>query len=287
MLQVFKKKSLNDEFLKAGFVSVDLIKPDNIKLLKSFYKENKIKSSTPFHTTHFSKNRDLKKKIHHYIVSQVWKELDEMLCDFKPIFANYMIKEAHNDSMMPLHADWTYVDESDDISIAAWVPLCDTNQFNGTLGVIPYSQHISNDIRGPRILQWEYPFNDILIEKAGKLINLKAGQAIIYNHRLLHYSPSNKSDDVRHAINISMVPNSKQVLHYTVPEGYKKIQCYKVDNEDFFLEYDNFQVPEKGNLEYELDIESSPILNEKLENFLSKYYTKGILNKLKKLIAIN
>ncbi|MEX0812885.1 MAG: phytanoyl-CoA dioxygenase family protein [Chitinophagales bacterium] len=282
MHNIFKNEKLNNAFLKYGYVCIDLLTDTEIKALNTFYNNHKINAASGFHTTHFSTDRKLKKSIHHYIIEQVWPLLDRQLQDFTPVFANFMIKEAHHESIMPLHADWTYVDESKHLSIAAWIPLCDTNENNGTLGVIPFSQHLSKNIRGPRILQWEHPFNDKIIEAAGKLINMKAGQAIIYNHRLLHFSPPNKSNKVRPALNLSIVPNNIELIHYTIPEGFDQILKYKVENQDFYLDYDNFKVPEKGELLENLDKNIVNLLNNDLNNFLSKYHRKNIAEKIKR-----
>jgi hypothetical protein len=180
-----------------------------------------------------------------------------------------------------MHADWTYVNEDANTSISVWVPLTDTTIENGCLGVIPFSQHLSHRIRGPRILQWEYPCNELLIEKMGKLLPIKAGQAVIYNHRLLHFSPPNNTGETRLAVNLSLVPEGVQVIHYTVPEGQEKIHKFEVDGFDFFIQYDNFQMPEKGKLVETIDISSVPLLNQRAEDFIKNFGRQNFVGRIR------
>lgn len=286
LLRVFRDEKLNYHLNKYGYACIDLLNQEQVDSLLTFYNKNPINANSGFHTTHFSTDKDLKKSIHNYITTLVWPELNKFLVDFKSVFSNFMIKEPREDSVMPLHADWTYVDETASCSIAAWIPLCDTNQENGTFGVIPFSQHLSGNIRGPRILQWEYPFNEEIIGKAGKLINMKSGQAIVYNHKLLHFSPPNNGEKTRHAINISMVPLHTELIHYTIPEGFDKIQIYKPEDEAFYLDYDNFQVPNSGTKIDEINRNKAPLLNDQLKLFLKKYYNSSIISRFKSLLKI-
>ncbi len=118
----------------------------------------------------------------------------------------------------------------------------DTTPTNGCIGVIPYSQRLSHTIRGPQIKQSQYPCNETLIANMGRLLPLKAGQMLVYDHRMQHYSTANDSDRLRPAINISLVPQGVEIIHYTRPEGSDKIHRYVVKDPDFFIRYDNFQI---------------------------------------------
>jgi ectoine hydroxylase-related dioxygenase (phytanoyl-CoA dioxygenase family) len=267
-----------------GYTVVNFISAEQVDELANFYQEYPNDVEQQFHTTHFSSDKDYKTNIQQFVFSVLEENIKKHFVDYIPVFANFMVKEAGGSNPMPIHADWTYVDEDSSSSYAIWIPLVDTDIHNGCIGVIPYSQNLSNNIRGPRILQWEHPVNDILIAKMGKLLPMKKGQALIYNHRTLHYSPPNNSDIVRPAINISLVPEGEPIIHYTIPEGKSDILKFAVDDILFFLDYDNFQTPRHGKIA-EIIPASSPLFNNSVPSFIEKHNRKGFFSVLKKFLS--
>lgn len=136
-----------------------------------------------------------------------------------------------------LHQHPHIIDESQYRSLAVWLPLVDTSIEMGTLHVVPYSHDI--------FIHKTRTHNDFLAfagvsgtsaREFSKPIILKAGQAIIFDDRLLHWSPSNKSNFIRTAFQLELIPvqapmeltvyyrdNPKQVSRYTMtPEIYRQ-----------------------------------------------------------------
>ena len=275
----------NKSLIEFGYVVVNNFLTDGeITKLLNFYQKSPVRTNQTFHTTHFSKDVSYKNEVNECIILNVERSIEEHFIDYNAVFANFMIKEAGGNNPMPLHADWTYVDEDSSSSYAIWIPLVDTNINNGCIGVIPYSQHLSHNVRGPRILQWEHPANDILIGGMGRLLPMKKGQALIYNHRTLHYSPPNNSGRVRPAINISLVPEGEQIVHYTIPEEKNEILKFLVDDPLFFLDYDNFQMPKHGKIIAKIPT-PIPVFNDSVPSFIEQCNRKGIFSVLKKFMS--
>lgn len=128
---------------------VQLLSEEGVKQLWDFYLTNPNPFQAGFHTTHFATDKAFKKKVHDNITAVLEPAVRPFLPNYAAAFGNFMVKEPGGNNPMPLHADWTYVDESQATSLAIWLPLVDTNPENGQLGVIPFSQHLSHDIRGP------------------------------------------------------------------------------------------------------------------------------------------
>ena len=61
---------------------------------------------------------------------------------------------------------------------------------------------------------------------------MNAGDAIIYDHRLFHGSPANRSSELRIAINYAMIPNELNSWHLYLDNN--KINAFEVDDE-FYL----------------------------------------------------
>ena len=267
MNKVFHNEALQQAFQENGYVVVDLLDADDIAHLNTLFSSHAEQYGQPFHTSHFSADKAYKQQVHETVASIVGPKVTQLVDGFRPVFGNFMIKQPDPNAFMPLHADWTYVDESQCRSIAVWVPLVDTTQENGCLGVIPKSHKVMNAIRGPRIQQTSYQHDKQWVKDYGVLLPMKAGQAVIYDHALMHYSPPNKSQTPRPALNLSMTPANAEMRHYCIPEGADVIEVYKVDDPAFFINYDNFKRPETNSLVNTLPADTVKWMDDKMENF--------------------
>lgn len=283
---IFNNIKKQEHFDKFGYCVIPLLSPAEVTQLLNLFNQTRQDGTTgPFHTTHFSTNYDHKKLVHETIKQVTAEAIGRELPSARIVFSNFMIKQGGGNNAMPMHADWAYVKEPAEMSIAIWIPLIDTDENNGGIGVIPFSQHLSPDIRGPRILQWNPPVAEELIAKGGKLLPMPAGHALIYNHRLLHYSPPNNSSVTRPAINISLVRKGAEVFHYTVPEGTDEIHEFSVENDDFFLRYNNFKMPETGRLIAKHSVNKVPLINAQIPDFLERYSQKSWWQRLTNLLS--
>ena len=165
--------------------------------------------------------------------------------DFEFLYANYMVKESGENSEMKIHQDWTYVDEKNDDSFAIWIPLINLNKTNGALTMIPKSHKFKLNERGPGLFCPFEPYFEMLKDNFSTPLYLKAGQAVIWNHRLAHYSPPNTSQTARIAITAIITPKNKEIIHYYKDNDSTRLTCYKVDA-DFFLKYKIGESPKEN-----------------------------------------
>jgi hypothetical protein len=283
-IPVFKDNIIEKSFQKEGYVVLSLLSRSEVKTLLDFYDANPNEVNDGFHATHFSKNRPYKKLVHQKIVATYEVGLTNLLNNYNLLFANFMVKETGNNSVMPLHADWTYVDEKQFQSLGIWSPLVDTNEQNGMLGVIPSSHKLKVNNRGPKIISPFIENNDYIIENYGKLLKVDAGSVVIYDHRLLHYSPANLSNHKRVSVNISATPNDAEISHYSYFEKPNKVHKYEVLGADFFLEYNHFEEPDNGKIVDEYELNLLPFEKKYLDSILS---SKSTLHKIKSLFKLN
>ncbi len=272
MQDTFKSAALQKEFADKGYVIIPgLIDAGDISnLLMTFQKFEK-DISEPFHTSHFSKDMAYKTNVHNTIIEIVYPKVAAYLKSYVPAFGNFMIKKPTKDNFLQMHADWVYVDESKYKSVSVWVPFVDTNPENGCLGVIEYSHKFMNSIRGPGIQQNYFKRDKIWVRKYGKLLSVKAGDAVVYDHGLLHFSPPNMSGHTRPALNLSLVPEGAEMIHYCIPEGAKDIEKYHVPDNDFFLDYDNWQRPRKGKMTEVLPGNTVKFIDGQMEAYGKNY----------------
>ena len=266
-----KNRSLDDQLVNEGFVVMDLLDDTVVEKLSNFYRNAQSTDvNVGFHSTHFLKDRAYKRKEAAFIKRIFQEIVNAHFDDYHVCFSSYMLKKSGPNSTMSLHADWTYVNEEEHVSLAIWCPLIDTSEKNGCIGVVPQSHRILHSVRGPQIPSSFHDYNEYIIENFGKLIPMKAGQALVYDHRLLHYSPPNTSEDDRLAINISMVPKGTELYHFTGSPPSSKIIRYKVQSNDFFIEYDHFEKPDLGEDFRELDNPNVKVTKAQLDHFYGK-----------------
>ena len=134
---------------------------------------------------------------------------------------------------------WNYVDETHHRSINIWCPLVDTDSLNGRLMVCPATQSLSNDLRGTPFIPRNKQEENLFKNKAVGL-NMKKGDAAIYDSALLHFSEPNITSLSRLAIAMVLIPKGAQPIHCFTSNG--KTFVYNVDHE-FFLTHQLGKVP--------------------------------------------
>jgi hypothetical protein len=269
MVPVFQDSLLQKDFDRKGYVLMpSLLDAPGIKVLLDLFQSYQTEYAGPFHTSHFSTDTTYKRQVHDAIAGVVFPKVAPYLHDYVALFGNFMIKNPDPDFAMDLHADWAYVDEGKFRSAAVWIPLVDTNEENGCLGIIEGSHKVTNAVRGPLIRQSTRDNEPEWERRYGTLLPMKAGDAIIYDHALLHYSLPNKSDKVRPAINLSMAPAAAAPwTHFCQPEGANEIEVYDVSDTDFYLRYTHFQRPETGQLIRKMPSTEVKYMDERMNAF--------------------
>jgi hypothetical protein len=154
-----------------------------------------------------------------------------------------IVKGTHNKYLLQPHQDWNIVDESMFRSFNVWIPLVDLNQENGAIMVMPGSHNWIDTYRHSSIPCAFSQVHSLLLEKMQTLY-LKAGEALIYDHALIHASHENRSGEVRVACASGIKPKEAEMLFYWNNNGI--IEEYK-SNADFFMTENVFAGP--GSLE--------------------------------------
>ena len=191
-----------------------------------------------FHCTMFSPDTALKTEVDRVIKLALAERLSDVFRTHIPLYGNFMVKEPGEESDWFVHQDWTYVDETKHDSVAVWVPLVDLTLNNGVICVVPGSHHIKNMVRGPGVHDpWEGLHQQIK-EHYHEKVFLKAGEALIWHHRLVHFSPANQAEKPRVAATLIYTPENVPVYHYwkdPLQQG-TMARKYQVDSR-FFMNY--------------------------------------------------
>lgn len=246
--QIFRSIDNEKSFRQIGYVVFDLLNKDDIENLLQFYTEEfsikrevyQFAEKLPYYISVFDKNDVHKKKVDEIISCFVKPGTGQMMIDYEVFYSNFMIKFP-GDGQIEAHQDFNFVDETIYTAFNLWCPLVDTSSQNGGLYVIPGSHNVFTTQRGPNIPKALTQYNQTL-KKYAQFIPLKKGQAIIFDHKLIHYSPPNQTDEVRIAIQSVLKPCESPALHYFFEEDTKRVKACIIDKQ-FIFENDLWNNP--------------------------------------------
>jgi Phytanoyl-CoA dioxygenase (PhyH) len=235
--RVFKDEVLQRQFEENAYCIIPLFSPDEVKQLEEIYHGNRVAEQAAIEITIKNPDYDVNKKIRNLIAGIALPRINECLDRYRLLHAGFIAKIPGKPNAIKLHQDSTFVDESQFTALNIWCPLTDVDEKNGALWIIKHSDRFYRGLRGQPFK--EYDFNDIgdeVIAKYGKMLPMKAGEAIIYDTALLHYSKQNVSEKTRLVCNVVMVPAEAPAYYYHFNKQKNSLEQYEI-SDDFLLSY--------------------------------------------------
>ena len=242
--RILKDPVLQKNLERQGYVTTPLLTADQIETLSDLYEELRPLHETigaPIYSTTDTNNEGLIRQVDKAIKNLISNSVDRLFCQYRVFIGSYLIKEPGENSGVYPHQDWTLVDESRYVSLSIWCPLIDVDESNGALQVIPGTQSVITPVRTSPDETFRSPFDESVHEVFHEYLQtvpLKAGEAVIYDHALIHASTPNRSQALRPAFVLGVLPNeAENFMHYKPDsDGKPMIEKYLVDNE-FFMTY--------------------------------------------------
>lgn len=304
MRKVFISDELEHQFQKQGYVQIPFISEQEVAILKQLFFDTlphsggQISSSEielteehliSYDFTFIDKNPDYKRKVFEIIQERFQPHMEKLLLDYRPIIANYIRKKT-NTGEVPLHQNWAFADERKCTTISIWCPLVDSTIENGTLQVVPGSHKKFGEIRGPMV-PWELEgikheiINNHLIP-----LETKAGNCVILDDSILHYSPINHTDELRLAIQLICVPNEVPSIHYHMNTSISPTQVFVLEvSDDFYMEFNPWKRPEGQKIVKELAYKHKNLTVKEFEKRMkAPAFDKkpdGFFNKIKQVFS--
>ena len=237
---IFKDPVLQDKFDKQGFVVAKFLDEAEVIQLDNLFDEIHpvLPDDRGFVSDSYSNDFNFKKNASDRIVAILAKHFERLFINYQPFGASFVYKMPSKNNELGVHQDWTIVDEEKFVALNCWIPLIDVNKENGALHVLPGSQYSKiASVRSPTI-----PFfftgseKDVINSCVPVYVN--AGEVIILNQSVIHYSTPNYSDRIRKAITAGVkTKGAPMIFHYKSPEG--KLEKFEMP-EDFLLRFENF-----------------------------------------------
>lgn len=203
----------NAALARQGYVAFPLLDAEEVAGLRAFFMTHQPEVPDRFyasvHNPHVDGRMQMDAELQRVVGTCILRVLDAA----EPLGGSFIAKPAGSGGILPPHADWNIVDERQWRSYNLWIPLVDTTVENGAVHVVPGSHTWLDSYRGPGIPNPFEPHRETLW-KAMQPLELRAGTALLYDHRLLHASPANQTDTVRLACVLGVKPKAAALRYY-------------------------------------------------------------------------
>lgn len=229
--------SISVDLAQNGFSVFKLLEKTDCDNLMNFFKELKTPEINKFQTTVHLNDVDLNHIIDNKIKEILLPKIEQKFASFNTLNGIFYIKPIGKESEFYLHRDWSIVEEEKYTSYHIWVALEEITIHNGALFFLERHHKDKQSLRGSPKLDYK---GITLVERVlsvfkRKIIEMTPGDAVIFEHSLRHGSLKNKSNAIRLAAGISIVPKNAPIIHYH-QLNKDTIGMYQIDK-DFYLDF--------------------------------------------------
>lgn len=239
MLKVFKDDTHQTQFERDGYIILPFYSDNEIQELKALYKRLHPKDEKGFFPSTFSSDKNYRVEADKEIRRLCERSILQYFQDIKVICGCFIVKSPVPESAMCVHQDMTLVDESKYTGINIWVPLIDLNDENGTLEVLPKSHRIFPTYRSSTIPEFFAECSQDIKPYMTKVYP-KAGEAVIFDQSIIHYSKANASKDVRIVTNTYLTHKEAKFQTCYWEKGYgNKVELFE-QSETFMTDFEQF-----------------------------------------------
>jgi hypothetical protein len=250
------------EVLDKGYTVVPFLDPADIQALLNLHADTQTNIPYDFYVSALDPY-GLRRRIYEGISAILNPRLQRIASGYGIFLASFVTKKANSTTgKLQPHQDYSLVDQSKDIVLNVWVPLCDVDIHNGCMRMVDYSQrfdHICATSHNPSV------YSDLIPELEADYLTtipMKAGEALIFDARVLHATGENETSKERPAVLFSLVPSHVQpLLYFWNPEAATRLEIYEVDT-DYILHLAPRRYPspeEKKGANFQRYIDFTPI----------------------------
>jgi hypothetical protein len=242
---LLREKALQEKLRKDGFVVVPFLDAAEVKQLNDFYTSVHKGQEPPaffedIHMTTWCSDAPYKKQVSDELMSIFSRATERYFQNYRRLNNVFIVKRSGKQTTFKVHQDWSIVDETKFESVNVWIPLHDVDENSGALWVLKGSHSINRKVRGAGYLFPDYGAYYTELEKKAISVKLKAGEAIVFYHSVIHGSPPNLADEHRRAACFSVIPKEAPLCIYFQPSSKEALHQYEPPDE-FMFQYENLR----------------------------------------------
>ena len=221
MTPVFLDPHLQCAFEQDGFAVTRLLSPERAaETLATVLKVRDGKPfepdtpdhAVPYHVSLMDPDPDYRKAARAFAEATLTEPLGRILSGYRFLTGGFLVK-APGAAEVCVHRDWTMTGRLQEVALNCWCALVDTDAVNGGLALVPGSHALVGNIEGPGVPSFFAGYAETL-KAYSVAVELKAGEAVIFDYRALHWSNANRSTDLRVALSAGLVSlDTRPVLY--------------------------------------------------------------------------
>lgn len=238
--EILADPQLDSELLSMGFVVIPFLNNAEVNDLRNFYYQHHPSSQDGMYATAHGTDIPTRIRMNDFIKEKFARAIAQTFSGCQPLGGSYIAKGKGELGILTPHQDWNIVDEEKFRSFNIWVPLVDLTDDNGVICIVPGSHIWQRTYRSANIPS-VYRDREAEFWKTMQRLYMKAGEALIYDHRLIHASGANTTDEIRLACVYGIIPDSADMFYYHQKDP-ETIEVYK-SNPEFFLYGNIFEGP--------------------------------------------
>lgn len=226
-----------------GFCKVDSSKWVDFEVLERVYNsthgENR-QGGGMFYSV-YSQNLAYRKKVDSDLGSALKPLFDALFKDYKTVINSFIVKHSGPKSEFYLHQDSTGLNEWKHSPLSLWMPMKDAAIENGCMWVVPGSHKWFSPYRG---ISFPSMFDDHreLLKPYLIPIEVKKGEALIFDNRIVHLSGANLGGRPRVVVMSGIFPQDAELISvYRDEHANGPVEIY-AQNEDYLTENLNFYI---------------------------------------------
>jgi len=268
---VIKNDALAEQIHESGYAVIPFLDETQLQAVSAFYEQEhalQIEDGGMFYSL-YSKDLAYRKRVHETLGEIFRPLLEEHFRDYKNIVNTFITKAPGPASEFYVHQDTTALDEYRYSPLSIWIPLQDITPDNGALGVIEKTHWFFSPYRG---ISFAQPFQEIndTVRAYLKPVYLKAGEALVFDPRVVHHSMPNSSGANRLVALCGIFPAEAEFITcFKNTEPGSKIELLKqedtfiLENDSFF--YDCHKRPKTGQKVGEVEHDFPEMSRERFE----------------------
>ncbi|MFT6243366.1 MAG: ectoine hydroxylase-related dioxygenase (phytanoyl-CoA dioxygenase family) [Crocinitomicaceae bacterium] len=222
-----------------GFATFDLLRDFDIEALTTIFNDHHSSNPEGFYATTHLDDKEKRKSLSDQAMSILSCRIESHFENIELLGGAFISKAPGQKGVLPLHQDWNLLDEKHARSYNLWIPLVDVNEENGAMRMLVGSHAKQETFRGPNFPPVLYPISKE-VDQYMVSLNMKRGEAVLYDHALWHSSPKNQTDELRLAFVLGVIPKGADLKYYQQNED--TVEEY-ASHPNFFFENDRDSGP--------------------------------------------